>query len=80
MPWELGKMCIRDRYTFWDVVYQPLRMTEQELAQGVAFVYDKFYSPEGVNKRMSLIKKNVLRSERRAAVSYTHLDVYKRQQ
>lgn len=54
------------RYTFWDVVYQPLRMTEQELAQGVAFVYDKFYSPEGVNKRMSLIKKNVLRSERRA--------------
>ena len=30
------------RYTFWDVVYRPKHMTADQLAQGVAYVYDRF--------------------------------------
>lgn len=51
------------RYTFWDVVYKPALMTEEELAKGVAWIYDKFYSPENTKKRMAMIKRNIKKLE-----------------
>ncbi|QUI21863.1 radical SAM protein [Vallitalea pronyensis] len=47
------------RYTFWDVVYKPLLMTEDELAKGVAWIYDQFYSQKNTKIRMSRIKKTM---------------------
>ena len=47
------------RYTFWDVIYKPALMTEEELAKGVAWIYDKFYSPESSKIRMAAIKRNM---------------------
>ncbi len=51
------------RYTFWDVVYKPALMTEEVLARGVAWIYDKFYSPENTKKRMAMIKRNIKKLE-----------------
>lgn len=47
------------RYTFWDVVYKPKNMSAEELAQGVAWVYDQFYSPAYSQKRMAAIRRQV---------------------
>ncbi len=47
------------RYTFWDVVYKPRLMTEEELAKGVAWIYSQFYSPANSALRMALLKKNL---------------------
>ncbi|MEF2965937.1 radical SAM protein [Paenibacillus sp. M1] len=47
------------RYTFWDVVYQPKNMSPQELAEGVAWVYNKFYSAENVRERTRKIKERI---------------------
>lgn len=48
------------RYTFWDVVFKPATMLPDELAKGVAWVYDRFYSKDSVAKR-TLNLKNRLR-------------------
>lgn len=45
------------RYTFWDVVYKPKLLTEEELAKGVAYLYHHFYSIDNTRKRMGNIKK-----------------------
>lgn len=47
------------RYTFWDVVFQPKRMTSEELASGVAWVYSNFYSKENANIRLSNLMKSI---------------------
>lgn len=47
------------RYTFWDVVFRPKHMTPDELAKGVLWVYDQFYSPQNVTKRASGIRKRL---------------------
>lgn len=44
------------RYTFWDVVFKPQNMETEELAKGVAWVYDNFYSKENVLDRTKKIK------------------------
>ncbi len=49
------------RYTFWDVIYQPKQLSPEELAKGVAWIYDKFYSSKNAKIRMSNIKKNLKR-------------------
>lgn len=49
------------RYTFWDVIFQPKNMTSDELAKGVAYVYDRFYSKENVSLRTTIIKKRLRR-------------------
>lgn len=49
------------RYTFWDVVYKPKHISPDELAQGVAWVYDQFYSKENVNKRTAQLKERLRR-------------------
>lgn len=56
-----GRICDYDwsRYTFWDVVFQPKRMSADELAQGVAWVYRNFYSQKNVNIRMANLMKNM---------------------
>ncbi|SCY70759.1 B12-binding domain-containing radical SAM protein [Alkaliphilus peptidifermentans] len=51
------------RYTFWDVVFQPVNMTPDELAKGVAWVYQEFYSKENVSRRAANLK-NRLRKAR----------------
>lgn len=53
------------RYTFWDVVYQPKQMTSMELAKGVAWIYEKFYSLENSRIRMARIKQNIRRMEKK---------------
>jgi len=50
------------RYTFWDVVYKPRNLTEEQLAKGVAFMYDQFYSSANSKIRMAKIKKNLRES------------------
>lgn len=52
------------RYTFWDVVFKPKNMTAEELAKGVAWVYENFYSEENVMKRTIQLKRR-LRSLRK---------------
>mgnify|MGYP005849798711 CR=1 FL=1 len=47
------------RYTFWDVIFQPVHMTPDELAKGVAWVYDRFYSKENVMDRAGKIRKRL---------------------
>jgi radical SAM superfamily enzyme YgiQ (UPF0313 family) len=47
------------RYTFWDVVFKPYAMTPDELAKGVAWVYENFYSLENIKKRTSKICKRI---------------------
>lgn len=56
-----GRICDYDwsRYTFWDVVFQPKRMSADELAQGVAWVYRNFYSQQNANIRMANLMKNM---------------------
>ncbi len=49
------------RYTFWDVVFKPENMTADELARGVAWVYDQFYSPENVAVRTAQLKSRLRR-------------------
>lgn len=49
------------RYTFWDVVYRPKHMTAEELARGVAGLYDRFYSPENSRLRLSNIRRRLRR-------------------
>ena len=53
------------RYTFWDVVYRPKRMTADDLMRGVAWIYDKFYNTEAAAYRMASLRRN-LRNNRRA--------------
>lgn len=52
------------RYTFWDVVYQPRYMTGDELAKGVAWMYDRFYSEESARARMASIRRSLRRGRR----------------
>ena len=47
------------RYTFWDVVFKPVQMNEDELAKGVAWVYEEFYSKQNVSDRAAKIKKRL---------------------
>jgi phage tail sheath protein FI len=47
------------RYTFWDVVFRPLNMTADELAKGVAWVYDNFYSKENVTDRTARLRSRM---------------------
>lgn len=47
------------RYTFWDIVYKPKKIREEELAKGVAWIYNQFYSEENSKKRMAILKKNI---------------------
>lgn len=47
------------RYTFWDVVYKPAHLEPDELAKGVAWVYDNFYSQENVQLRTAKIKSRL---------------------
>ncbi|MCQ1531108.1 B12-binding domain-containing radical SAM protein [Lutispora saccharofermentans] len=47
------------RYTFWDVVYKPTNMSPDNLAQGVAWVYDSFYSKENVRARTKRLKERL---------------------
>ncbi|MFZ5351494.1 MAG: B12-binding domain-containing radical SAM protein [Bacillota bacterium] len=63
---DAGRIIDRDwsRYTFWDVVYKPLNMTPEELAKGVAWVYDRFYSVENVADRTARLKKRLRRMVR----------------
>ncbi len=58
---EQGRIIDYDwsRYIFWDVVFKPLHMTADELAEGVAWVYENFYSRESVKERTSKIKKRL---------------------
>lgn len=49
------------RYTFWDVVFKPQNMTEEELAEGVAWVYDQFYSKENIANRAAMLRKRLRR-------------------
>ena len=55
---EQGRLTDRDwsRYTFWDVVFQPQNMTQEELAKGVAWMYDRFYSAENSRLRLRYIR------------------------
>ena len=53
------------RYTFWDVVFKPQHMSPDELAQGVAWVYDKFYSKENVADRAARLKSRMRQIHRR---------------
>ena len=55
------------RYTFWDVVYAPKRMTAEELSKGVAWIYDNFYSMKNTQTRMASLKKS-LRTDRKRAL------------
>ena len=47
------------RYTFWDVIYKPVNMTPDELAKGVAWVYDNFYSQKTASVRMKKLKQTI---------------------
>lgn len=47
------------RYTFWDVVFQPKKMTPEELARGVAWVYSSFYSQKNANIRIANLMKSI---------------------
>ncbi len=53
------------RYTFWDVVFKPRHMSPDELAQGVAWVYDNFYSKENVANRTARLKSRMRQIHRR---------------
>lgn len=53
------------RYTFWDVVFKPLHMEANDLARGVAWVYDNFYSKENVSERTLKLKKRMINVRRR---------------
>jgi len=52
------------RYTFWDVVYKPRNLTEDQLARGVAYMYNQFYSDENAKIRMAKIKRSIKESRR----------------
>ena len=47
------------RYTFWDVIYRPKYMTADELAKGVAYLYDRFYSEENSKIRLANIRRRL---------------------
>lgn len=47
------------RYTFWDVIFQPKKMTPEELARGVAWVYSNFYSQKNANIRIANLMKSI---------------------
>ena len=47
------------RYTFWDVVFKPLHMESDELAKGVAWVYENFYSKENVADRTARLRSRM---------------------
>ena len=47
------------RYTFWDVVFQPLNMEPDELSKGVAWVYESFYSKENISNRTTKLKSRM---------------------
>lgn len=47
------------RYTFWDVVFKPAQMTPERLAQGVAWIYNEFYSKDSTSMRMAALKNNM---------------------
>lgn len=51
------------RYTFWDVVYRPKLMSPEELAKGVAWIYDQFYSIQNTKYRMAVLKRNIRKLE-----------------
>lgn len=57
------------RYTFWDVVFQPACMSPDDLSQGVAWVYDQFYSRENVQKRASELRKRLKQVRRKYAAN-----------
>lgn len=56
-----GRICDYDwsRYTFWDVVFRPKKMSPDELAKGVAWVYGNFYSQKNANIRMTNLMKSI---------------------
>ena len=53
------------RYTFWDVVFRPLNMRPDELAKGVAWVYDNFYSAKNTAERAVKLKSRVRQMRRK---------------
>jgi len=53
------------RYTFWDVVFKPLNMEPTELAEGVAWVYENFYSKENVADRTAKLRGRMRQMRRR---------------
>ena len=60
------KMCIRDR------------LTTESLAVFIPFKVQDIYHENGIYYGQNVISKNMIIADRRP-VSYTHLDVYKRQ-
>jgi len=65
---ESGRIIDYDwsRYTFWDVIYKPFHMEPDELAKGVAWVYDEFYSKKNAAERSAILRsrlKQVRRQE-----------------
>lgn len=53
------------RYTFWDVVFKPLHMEPDELAKGVAWVYENFYSKENVADRTARLRSRMRQIQRK---------------
>lgn len=54
------------RYTFWDVVFQPINMTPEDLAKGVAWVYEQFYSKENVADRTARLRRRMRQMHKRS--------------
>lgn len=57
------------RYTFWDVVFKPTHIQPKDLALGVAWVYNNFYSTENVKLRTAKIKDRLKKRLHRNAVA-----------
>lgn len=47
------------RYTFWDVVYQPKKLSPEQLAKGVAWIYNEFYSKKNSKRRLVELKSRM---------------------
>ena len=52
------------RYTFWDVIFQPKLLSPEELAKGVAWIYDRFYSPENATLRMAKVRNEIKQAKK----------------
>jgi len=58
---EAGRIIDYDwsRYTFWDVIFKPVNLSPDELAKGVAWVYEQFYSKDNVASRTAKLKNRL---------------------
>ncbi|WP_432409041.1 B12-binding domain-containing radical SAM protein [Wukongibacter sp. M2B1] len=54
------------RYTFWDVVFKPVNISSDELAKGVAWVYNQFYSKDNVSDRTAKLKNRLRQAKVKA--------------